>query len=168
MRGWRKNAGVEALACLSPRRFLLFRERSPGADGTSALLLSEGDPATPGTRFRRLRYRGPPGYKPTDAAVLAPGTLLVLHRRLGRGGLSGVLSVARFAGGVLVSRPLAAFRARWPTDNLEALALTDQGGGAKTLWLAADDNFNPAQRTLLIRLAIEPAGEVRPPGPRRP
>jgi hypothetical protein len=49
---------------------------------------------------------------------------------------------------------VAAFEGAVTRDNLEALSVT-QEGGRTILWLASDDNYNPLQRTLLMKFALD-------------
>ena len=39
-------------------------------------------------------------------------------------------------------------------DNMEALTIARESGRT-ILWIASDDNFNPMQRTLLMKFALE-------------
>ena len=38
-------------------------------------------------------------------------------------------------------------------DNMEALSV-EQKAGRTIIWIASDDNFNPLQRTVLMRFAL--------------
>ncbi|QPQ54458.1 esterase-like activity of phytase family protein [Allosphingosinicella flava] len=155
MAGWGRNAGAEAMARLPGGRFLILEEAAAGADGTVAALLMNGDPADPATETAALRYRPPAGYRPVDVAALADGRLLILNRRFSLfGGFTAKLVMARIAGGSIeVEREIAHFAPPVVTDNYEALALT-QENGRQILWLASDDNFNPLQRTLLLKFEL--------------
>jgi len=160
MERWPSMRGPEAIARLADGRFLIFGEGHLAADGTTPLLLFEGDPAEAATRTLPLRYRPPAGYRPTDAAVLPDGRLLVLNRRFRLlSGFSAILSVADLprryrAGGVLEARELAAFSGSVTGDNLEALSVT-RGDGRTIVWLASDDNYTPfLQWTLLLKFAL--------------
>jgi hypothetical protein len=51
---------------------------------------------------------------------------------------------------------LAAFGPLSGIDNMEGLAVAPGPGGALTLWLVSDDNFNPPQRTILVALSLGP------------
>jgi hypothetical protein len=42
-------------------------------------------------------------------------------------------------------------------DNMEGLAVREDAGGT-IIYLISDDNFNPIQRTLLMKFRLEPAG----------
>jgi hypothetical protein len=153
MAKWESNSGAEAMVRLSDGRFLVFSEGEDG-ERESPLLMFEGDPAVPGTKVAALRYRPPAGYRVTDAALLPDGRLLILNRRwrLLEGG-SAKLVVAALGQKVLEGRVIADFRNPLTVDNMEALSVTHEG--AETIvWIASDDNFNPLQRTLLLKFAL--------------
>src|SRR5512139_1292408 len=82
MKHWPNNTGPEAMVRLDDGRFLLFAENAPRGDGTSEVVLFDGDPAVPGTRTVTLGYRPPDGYRATDAALLPDGRILILNRRV--------------------------------------------------------------------------------------
>jgi hypothetical protein len=151
--------GPEAMARLPDGRFLVFSEGPVTDDGTTPLVLFAGDPALPATRNRRLRYRPPAGYRPTEAALLPDGRILVLNRSFDMfRGWEAVLTVAtvegvRAMGAPIEGRTLAAFTGPVTRDNLEALSVTREGGRT-IVWIASDDNFLPIQRTLLMKFAL--------------
>jgi hypothetical protein len=155
MRRWDDNAGAEAMVRLPDGRFLVFAE---GEGGDSEAILFAGDPAVAGTAALRLRYRPPEGYRITDAALLPDGRLALLNRRVGLlEGFTTKLTLAalpRLAEGALIAGGEAAsFEGRVTRDNFEALSVTREG--ARTiLWMASDDNYNPIQRTLLMKFAL--------------
>ena len=61
----------------------------------------------------------------------------------------------RLSAGAIVERvEIATFRAPIIADNLEAMSLTREGGRT-ILWIASDDNYNPLQRTLLLKFALD-------------
>ncbi len=155
MRRWRSNRGSEAMLRLSGGRFLVFSE---GGGGESPVLLFEGDPAEPGTRAVAMRYRPPDGYRITDAALLPDGEILFLNRRVSLfGGFSariGLLAAPELKPGAILEGAAIADLARPLTvDNLEAMSVTKEGGRT-IVWIASDDNFNPLQRTLLLKFAL--------------
>jgi hypothetical protein len=156
---WRDNSGSEGLVRLPGGRFLVFAERRE-EDGTSAVAAFIGDPAVPGTRSVMLRYRPPAGYRLTDAAVLPDGRLLILNRRFSLwDGFTARLVVAKVpaleAGAVISGRELADLRLPLAVDNMEALSITRENGRT-IVWIASDDNYNPLQRTLLLKFALVP------------
>ncbi|HYJ30690.1 MAG TPA: esterase-like activity of phytase family protein [Allosphingosinicella sp.] len=152
------SRGPEAMARLPDGRFLVFSEGPVADDGTTPLILFAGDPALAATRTERLRYRPPAGYRPTEAALLPDGRILVLNRNfdLWRG-WEAILSIATRspvrAGAVVEARTLAAFTGRVTRDNLEAMTVTREGRRT-IVWIASDDNFLPIQRTLLMKFAL--------------
>ncbi|HEY0011461.1 MAG TPA: esterase-like activity of phytase family protein [Allosphingosinicella sp.] len=160
MERWPSMRGPEGMTRLADGRFLVFGEGRTAADGTTPLLLFEGDPAVPGTRIVPLRYRPPAGYSPTDAGLLPDGRILVLNRRFRwLSGFAAILSVAELpsrsrAGSVLEPRELAAFSGSITSDNLEALSVTREGSRT-IVWIASDDNYTPIlQWTLLLKFAL--------------
>jgi len=158
MRRWRSNGGPEAMARLADGRFLVLAEGPDDGRATSEALLFDGDPAEPGTRWARLRYRRVPGYRVTDAGLLPDGRLIFLNRRFAwLEGFSAAITVAETAGlaegATIAGREIAALRAPVSVDNLEALSVT-QENGRTIVWLASDDNFFPLQRTLLLKFAL--------------
>ena len=157
MRGWRGNAGAEAMVRLPDGRFLVFAEGRRG-EATSAVLLFAGDPAVPGTGAEALRYRRANGFRVTDAALLPDGRLLILTRRLSL--LSGVrarLAVADLpalrSGAVIEGVGIAELAPPLAVDNLEALSVASEGGRT-IVRIASDDNFMAIQRTLLLEFAL--------------
>jgi hypothetical protein len=154
LRDWRTNGGAEAMVRFPDGRFLILAE---GDGGDSEAMLFAGDPALPGTRSVRLSYRPPEGYRVTDAALLPDGRLLFLNRRFRLlAGFSIKLSVGQLpepaSGSLILARELADF-AGVTHDNFEALSVT-QEEGRTILWIASDDNYNPLQRTLLMKFAF--------------
>jgi hypothetical protein len=155
MRKWRSNRGSEAMIRLPGGRFLVFSE---GSGGDSPVLLFEGDPSERGGRATAMRYRPPEGYRITDAALLPGGAILVLNRRIALfEGFSARLSLIAAAqlkpGAILAAKEIAALSRPLTVDNMEALSVTREGGRT-ILWIASDDNFNPLQRTLLLKFAL--------------
>ncbi|WP_158703085.1 esterase-like activity of phytase family protein [Allosphingosinicella vermicomposti] len=157
MAEWGRNAGAEAMARLPGGRFLILEEAEVRDEKGVAAALFDGDPAGPATKARTLRYRPPAGYRPVDAAALADGRILILNRRFTLfGGFTAKLVAARIAGNdVMIEEDLAYFAPPVTTDNYEALGVTHENG-RQILWLASDDNFNPLQRTLILKFALEP------------
>ncbi|HEX9947625.1 MAG TPA: esterase-like activity of phytase family protein [Allosphingosinicella sp.] len=156
MARWNANHGAEAMVRLADGRFLIFAE---GEGGDSEALLFDGDPAVPGTPALRLRYRPPEGYRITDAALLPDGRLLLLNRRISLfSGFTAKLTFAVLprlvAGALITGEEAAAFEGAVTRDNFEGLSVTREGGRT-ILWLVSDDNYNPLQRTLLMKFALE-------------
>jgi hypothetical protein len=94
--------------------------------------------------------------------ALPDGRVLVINRHYTPvDGVSAVLTVidpeAIRPGAVLIGRELARLAPPLTVDNMEALAVTREGGRT-IVWIASDDNFNPLQRTLLLKFAMEERG----------
>jgi hypothetical protein len=159
MRRWSSMQGPEAMLRLADGRFLVLAEGRVAADGTTPVLLFAGDPAEAATPAVALRYRPPEGYRPTDAALLPDGRILVLNRRFfWLEGVSAMLTVVEPAalrpGATLAGRELAALGGDLTVDNMEALSVTREGGRT-IVWIASDDNLNPLiQRTLLLKFVL--------------
>ncbi|HEY0269588.1 MAG TPA: esterase-like activity of phytase family protein [Sphingomonas sp.] len=161
MADWPSNEGPEAMVRLHDGRFLVFAETSTMPDGSHVALLFPGDPVT-GVAPIRFGYRGPSDFAPTDAAELPDGRVVVLHRRFSLlAGFSAALTVidparirpdATITGASLVP----AWAPPLTVDNMEALAI-ERRGGRTILWVASDNNFFVAERTLLMAFAL-PAG----------
>lgn len=158
MKDWPINEGSEAMLRLGDGRFIVFREEEARGDGTIGALLFEGDPALPGTKATSFRYRPPNGYRITDAAALPDGRLLFLNRRFGLPeAFTAKLTLAAKPGpgaiALLSGVEIAHFQLPAPVDNMEALSVTREEGRT-ILWIASDDNLNPIQRTILLKLAL--------------
>jgi hypothetical protein len=109
-------------------------------------------------------FAGPPGFRPTDAALLPDGRVLVLMRQLvwpmpARFGAKLALldPDAISAGGQVEATWLAELDDPWPLDNYEGLALEPDADGTITAWLISDGNNAVTQRTLLLRLSFRMA-----------
>ena len=156
MEEWRANNGTEAMLRLPDGRFLVFSE---GKGGLSEVLMFLGDPATPGTRAVRMRYRPPEGYRITDAALTGDGRMLLLNRQISllKGGFVAKLTAAPIPetkpGALIGGEEIADLR-RPLSDNMEALSVTREGERT-ILWMASDDNYNSVQRTLLLSFFLE-------------
>jgi hypothetical protein len=143
---------------LADGHFLLFAE---GSGGDSEAVLFDRDPAEPQARASRLAYRPPAGFRITDAALLPDGRLLFLNRRARIfEGFNAVLTIGKLPplrpGALLTGdEEIAAFKSPAVRENFEALSVTSEDGRT-ILWLASDDNYNGLQRTLLLKLALEP------------
>lgn len=155
MRRWRGNGGPEAMARLADGRFLVFEEGVDDGSPESQAVLFAGDAAVPGMRSVTLTYRRPAGFRATDAALVPGGRVLILNRRFRLfEGWSARLVIARIGRDGTVSGPeVAALESPLTVDNMEALAVTREGGRI-VVWLASDNNFSPLQRTLLLKFAL--------------
>ena len=149
------NGGLEALAPLADGRILMLSQ-SPAQDGARAgWLVGEG-----GGGIEALGYRTAPGFKPTDAAVLPDGDVLVLSRWFSLiGGVKARLERIPAAGiepgAVLRGALVAGFAHPLTVDNFEGLAVVGGGDGGTLVYILSDDNFNFFQRTLLLLFRLD-------------
>lgn len=98
-------------------------------------------------------------FSATDAALGPNGDLFLLERhyavttgvsmQIRRMRLADVTPGARLTGDILFSANMA-----YEVDNMEGLAVTRNAAGETLLTLISDDNFNPLQRTILLRFAV--------------
>lgn len=159
MQDWSANSGPEAIVRLADGRFLVFAEGKRGPLGGREALLFPCDPSRAGVRAMRFEYRPPDGYRPTEAALLPDGRVLILNRRASLiDGVSAIverIDPARIRPRLIVpSERIARIAPPLIVDNLEAMAITREG--ARTIvWIASDDNFLFFQRTLLLKFALE-------------
>ena len=165
MRRWPGNSGAEAMVRLGDGRFLVFSEGRDAGGPFSPVLLFDGDPARAGTRAITLRYRRPPGFRVTDAALLPDGRLLILNRRFRwLEGVSAKLVIAAMprprGGAILSGREAVELRSPLTVENMEALSVTREGGRT-IVRIASDDNFMPLLRTLLLEFALVEGGAGR-------
>jgi hypothetical protein len=158
MAKWRRKQGPESMVRLDDGRFLVMAEGSADDGDIRPVVLFDRDPTDPSAIATRLGYRSPPGYKPTDAAQLPDGRIIVLNRRFDLWSLftSRLVLLDRPApapSGVLQGRVIATFESPVIADNFEGLSIT-QENGRPVLWMISDDNFIRWQRTLLLKFAV--------------
>ena len=165
MRSWDDNSGPEAMVRLPDGRFIVIAE---GFDGVfesrrhEAVVFS-GDPVE-GAKATRFIFAGEPQFSPTDAAVLPDGRVLILMRRF-------VWPFPlRFVGRIVIADPatirggeewrgtvVARLSAPLPVDNFEGIAIEPGADGTVIVWLISDANGAVTQRTLLLKLTVDPA-----------
>ena len=157
MKDWGSNSGPESLVRLHDGRFVVIEEHSPG-HARHAALLYPSDP-TEGAEPIPFTFMGRPGFRPSDAAVLPNGKIVVLMRGLELWlpprfpALLLILDPANIeADAEVESRFLARIEDPFPSDNYEGLAVVDERDGSWSLWLISDDNFASYQHTYLLKL----------------
>lgn len=167
MADWPGNLGAEAMVRLRDGRFLVFAETRTRPDHSHLVLAFPGDPVS-GVAPATFGFNGPDGFAPTDAAELPDGRVAVLMRRFSLSdGLRGV--APRFTAALVVIDPrrlrpdetlpsveIARLAPPLTVDNMEALAV-EQRGSRTILWIASDDNFFFAERTLLLEFELTAA-----------
>lgn len=157
--GWKVNGGTEAIVRLPDGRFIIIIEKHIRADGSNSAFLFSGDPVEPGSSVTPFGYHAPDGYRPTDAAMLPDGRILVLNRRISfPDGFAAKLTIvdpADISRDVVVEPvTVATIAAPLLIDNMEALAVNEEGGQS-IVWMLSDNNFSALQRTLLMKFALE-------------
>lgn len=153
-----RSKGLEALAFV-PKGMPLagtlvaISERGLDADGNILGFLIGGP--TPGI----FTLRRSDDYDVTDAAITPAADLLVLERRFtilqGAGMRIRRFPLAALKPGVLLDGEIlidADFAQE--IDNMEGLGVHQNAAGETILTLISDDNFNPLQRTILLRFAL--------------
>ena len=154
-RDWPGNYGPETLVRLHDGRFIAVCEcrsawlgeyQHPG-------FLYPDDPISSGTGTA-FTFAGADGYRPTDAAELPDGRVLVLMRRL----VWPIPDPAEIKlGQVWRGREIAEIAAPWPVDNYEGLTIERGADGQLVAWIISDDNGAALQRTLLLKVSIDEA-----------
>lgn len=141
------NGGIEAVTDLSDGRLLLLAE--------------EGGVGWVGTPEAWQELRWPVSdFKPTDAALLPDGSVVVLERRFNLAGPGTRLTLlapgAVTPGALLQGRELLFLEKPMRMDNFEGLAVGRGPAGEVMLYLISDDNFSALQETLLLAFALVP------------
>lgn len=151
------NGGVEAMVVLPDRRTVLISEEMSERPGTAVGWIVDGDAA-----WRKFHYQTRDGdHRPTAAAVLPDGDLVVLERAFDRArGVRVAVKRVRVADivpdAIVRGEELAWLRHPFSVDNLEGIAAGSGPRGETLLWLLSDNNFNPLQRTILLHFELMP------------
>jgi hypothetical protein len=158
------NAGIEALTAFGPDLLFALSENLRLADGLTLGWIGDGRHWAP------FRYRPGDGYRPTGAATLPGGDILVLERRLTMlGGFTAriaqlpqdaILAAARDAHQVLEGDEVARLQAPLNIDNFEGIATHQAANGETLVYLVSDDNQFALQNTLLLAFALRTAPET--------
>lgn len=151
MAKWRRRSGAETVAHLANGDALVIAESAPDGGAQRPALLFPGDPAV--ARPHVLSYRPPAGFRPTDAAQLPDGRILVLNRRFSFVGLF-TAKLVLLDGLPGRGRVIASFEPPALTENFEGIAVTEEGG-RPIVWLISDDNYMSWQRTLLLKFRFD-------------
>ena len=163
MRLWPLNGGAEAMTRLVDGRLLLLSEEAPAGEGLAGAVYGPRAADEGGLRDDKpllFSYVPPAGFKPTSAATLSDGRVLVLNRQFSL--MAGVAAALVLidpaelkAGATLRGHEIARLRPPQTVDNMEGLAVVEQDG-RRWLWLLSDDNFLSFQRTLLLKFELLP------------
>lgn len=147
------NDGIEALTLLHDGRLLAISEGSPDEPVRVGWVSSRNG-------WDVLTYRASDGFRPTGAATLPDGDVVVLERYFTpRAGVR--IRIVRIAaadiepGATISGKLLASFAPPMNIDNFEGIEAIQGRSGATHLYLISDDNFNRReQRTLLMMFEL--------------
>jgi hypothetical protein len=155
--GWSGNSGAEAFTRLADGRFAILPENE------RAGLIFPGDPLA-SNEFQTFRYIPPvEGYSATDWVQLPDGQMLLLLR-----GVDVAGGIPPFASKIALG-PAPQADMHWapqitldltgvvPRENYEGIAVRPMSDGRVAVWLIADDNLSLIQRTLVVKLVLDPA-----------
>lgn len=142
------NKGLEALTAWPDGRIFAAAEARRDDGNHAAYLFENG-------RWESLTLVGVERHRPTGAAALPNGDLILVERRFSTlGGLSIRLRLIPQrdlrAGATLVGEEVARLAPPLTVDNMEAVAAWRDRRGRTLVALLSDDNFSPLQRTLLL------------------
>ncbi len=157
MRGWPENGGAEAVARAGDRLLILSEEAAAGPGLRAGLLWH---PETGAEQPRA--HRPPAGHAATgmDEIPGGGGHLLLFRRFTPLEGVSAIVARVRPAADGRGDAPLeveelARLAPPLAVDNLEGIAVR-RAGDRVIVYLASDNNFNPLQRTLLLKFELLP------------
>lgn len=149
------NRGIEAITILKDGRLLLLAEG--GANDSDQLPAWIGLPG----KWQKLFYPFDGSFRPTDAALLPKGDVLVLERSVFLGMLSWRLMridrTSLIPNSIIQNHSLADAAIYAPRDNMEGLALRINTAGELLVYVLSDDNFSPFQNTMLLQFALHDA-----------
>lgn len=156
------NGGIESLVTLRDGRVLAIteaQELSGGANQVAAYLWN-GKAPTGDTTWASLRFQREGAFKPTGAASLPNGDILVLERSY-----TPIIGVAmrlrRIAeadiapGKTLKGEEVAVLRPPLAVDNMEGIDVKRGPNGETLIYLLSDNNFNIIQRNLLLLFELK-------------
>lgn len=144
------NAGIEALTLLGDGRLLAISEGDTYEDETVAWVSRPNG-------WDVMTYKTKDGFRPTGAATLPGGDVLVLERYFTvRDGvrirIRRIAAADIQAGAALEARLVADLNPPLSVDNFEGIEVRTDGERT-VVYLISDDNFNMLQRTLFLMFA---------------
>lgn len=151
----RSNRGIEAASETADKKILLIAEDLATSRAFTFAWLGNGAEWTP------MSYTLFPPYKPTGAALLPNGDIVVVERRFTRPGDVGS-RIARIprrglrVGAPIQTREIARLETPFVTENFEAITARMAGRGQTLIYIASDNNFSDDQRNLLLMFEILP------------
>ena len=150
-----ENDGIEALTLLHDGRLLAISEGAPNERASVAWVSNAAG-------WDVLTYIPDKGFRPTGAATLPDGDVVVLERfytpRAGVRIKIKRISAADIGPGAEVEgKLLASLAPPMNVDNFEGIEAVAAAGGKTHIYVISDDNFNRGeQRTLLMMFELAP------------
>jgi hypothetical protein len=150
-----ENGGIETLVRLPGGRILALSEELMTNDGANVGWLGDG------RSWSQVSYVAGPDFKPTGAARLPDGDILILERRFSRLSVPGARIVrvrgdTIKAGARLEGEELARIEPPMTFDNFEGIATRLGPQGEVFIYVVSDDNYFFLQRTLLLVFELAP------------
>lgn len=150
------NKGLESFVALGGGKYLAIAETGQNTDGTHpAWLVGDGAPQT-----LRVTHHDP--YEVTDGTIGPDGNLYLMERHY-FGPLGGVVAAVREVpsaaikpGAQLDGGEIAKFTMRQNIDNMEGIAMRLGPDDKTFVYLLADDNYSPIERTVLLMFELLP------------
>lgn len=144
------NGGIEALTRLNDGRLLMLGEDLNAGEGVRGWLRS-ADAA-----WSRLVYVTDSGFRPTGAATLPDGDVIVVERRVPPldARLRRIPAGAITAGADLRGTVIAHLGNGITVDNMEGIAIRRDRDDRTLVYLVSDDNYLIFQRTLMLMFEL--------------
>lgn len=151
------NTGLEAMTTLPDGRLFLLTEAHTIVPGTTVGWVGDMRKGVPA--WSAFHYMLAEGFRPTAAAALPDGDIVLLERTVGLPGgwrirVMRLRAAALAPDAVVRAEELARLANPWSTENLEGVAARRGSDGKTLLWLMSDDNFSFLQRTVLLHFAL--------------
>lgn len=149
------NRGIEAASETHDKQILLIAEDLKTTRAFTFAWLGNGADWTP------MAYTLFPPYKPTGAALLPNGDIVVVERRFTPPADVGS-RIARISrrglrpGAPIQTTEIARLETPFVTENFEAITARMAARGQSLIYLASDNNFSDSQRNLLLMFEIVP------------
>ncbi|MBP2290400.1 esterase-like activity of phytase family protein [Azospirillum rugosum] len=164
------NGGIEALTALPNGGLLAIEEGDDDGVRERPAWLGDARIASRAD-WHRLTYRAAPRFRPTGAAALPDGSVLVLERRVSLlGGWAArivhVPAESLRPGAIVEGVELARLEPPLLVDNFEGIAVRPGAAGETLVYIVSDDNRSPLQRTYLAMFSL-PDSALRPTVARR-